>query len=107
MSKIVSIVGLGLIVAAGALTALSINYEKQVEAKKVICQKYIANAKEALKSGDKEKALTFIDKAFKVDPQNKALFEVLKEINGATASSKATEEKKPAPKKKISIDLGC
>jgi len=107
MSKIISIVGLGLIVAAGALTVASTNYETQVKANKELCKTYITNAKEALKSGDKDKAQSFADKAFKVDPENKALFEVLKEINGATKDTSSNSENKPAPKKKISIDLGC
>lgn len=104
MSKIVSVVGLSLIVAAGALAVVSTNYETQVNANKKLCTTYIANAKDALKSGDKDKANSFLDKAFKVDPKNKALFEVAKEINGATAPAGGD---KPAPKKKISIDLGC
>jgi len=106
MSKIVSAVGLGLIVAAGALAAISTNYETQVEANKKLCATYITNAKDALKSGDKDKANSFLDKAFKLDPKNKTLFEVAKEINGATVAQPATGEK-PKAKKKISIDLGC
>jgi len=109
MSKIISIVGLGLIVAAGALTVASTNYETQLNANKELCKTYITNAKEALKSGDKDKANEFVSKAFKVDPQNRALFEVLKEINGDSDKGNSTSEKesKPAAKKTISIDLGC
>jgi Tfp pilus assembly protein PilF len=105
MGKITSIVGLVLIVAAGVLAAVSTNYQDQIKAKQKICSQYINSAKEALKKGDKDKASEFANKAFKVDPNNKALYELLKEIHGASEAK--TASKKPAPKKTISIDLGC
>jgi Tfp pilus assembly protein PilF len=107
MSKIVSIVGLGLIVAAGALTVASTNYETQQKANKELCKTYITNAKEALKSGDKDKANNFAKKAFKVDSQNNAIFELLKEINGANKETSSQNSEKPKPKRRAMPDLGC
>ena len=106
MGKITSIVGLVLIVAAGILASVSTNYEDQIKANKELCTKYISNAKDALKSGDKKAAKKFAKKAFKLDPDNKELYTLLQEINGATISKKSAapvkteEQKAPAAAKK-------
>jgi len=103
MGKITSIVGLVLIVAAGILAAVSTNYETQLKANKVLSEKYIKNAKEALTKGDKKAATKFLKMAFKADPDNKQVFKLLQEISGATTATKATtktEDKKAADTKK-------
>ena len=119
MGKITSMVGLVLIVAAGILASVSTNYEDQIKAKKTLCAKYIKNASEALNKGDKKSALKFAKMAFKVDPDNKQVFKILQEINGANAAKPAvkTEGKKTdtskAPAKPAAAEeeeedgLGC
>ena len=107
MGKITSIVGLVLIVAAGILASVSTTYEDQIKAKQELSSKYIKSAKEALSKGDKKAALKFVKMAFKADPDNKQVFKLLQEINGASAVAKpASVSKKaeskteaPAPKK--------
>ena len=95
MGKITSIVGLVLIVAAGVLASVSVSYEDQIKANKELCAKYVKSAKEALSKGDKKAAAKFAKKAFKVDPDNKALYALLQEINGASATP-ATKSEIPA-----------
>jgi len=106
MGKIISIVGLILIVSAGVLASISTSYEAQLKAKEQIAQKYIINAKEALKSGDKQKALKFIKMAIKVYPDNKEAFKLLEEIY-ASNNKTSTSTNKPAASQEEEEELGC
>ena len=109
MNKIVSAVGLMLIVAAGVLVALSTSHEDILKANQELCAKYTKNAKEALKSGDIKKAKKFAKMAIKVDPDNKLAYKTYEEVilsqcqSRATPASTTKEESKnsqtPAPKK--------
>ncbi len=80
MGRVISIVGLILIISAGVLTAVSVTYEEQLNAKREIVSKYLKNAEEALKSGDKKEAIKFVKKAIKVDPDSKEPFKFLDKI---------------------------
>jgi|AAUQ01.1.fsa_nt_gi Tfp pilus assembly protein PilF len=119
MGRVISIVGLILIISAGVLTAVSVTYEEQLNAKREIVSKYLKNAEEALKSGDKKEAIKFVKKAIKVDPDSKEPFKFLDKIYQTTAVSTAqkaesttatpvkSEPQKPQASEEEEEDLGC
>jgi len=99
MSKIVSLVGIVLITAAGVLTALSANKEDVLKAKKELCAKYTKNAELALQSKDFDKAFKFAKLAIKVDPENKSGYKVLAKITDAKCQGNAPASTNTAPAK--------
>jgi len=105
MGKITSIVGLVLIVSAGILASVSINYESQIKTKKELSSKYIQNAKEALSRGDKKSATKFIKMALKIDPNNKQIFKLIQELSGVTnTATKPTSISKKTENKTESLE---
>ena len=113
MGKIISIVGLVLIISAGVLASVSVGYEEQLKAKEEISMKYVNSAKEALESGDKKKALKFIKMALKAYPDNKEVYKLLEEIYAANSKAfvpskkEATQQQKPAAAEEEEEELGC
>jgi len=99
MSKIISVVGIVLITAAGVLTAVSASKEDIIKSKKALCAKYTKDADVALASKDFKKAIKLAKLAIKVDPDNKAGFKILDKINVAkcSASAPAKSETKASP----------
>jgi len=89
MSKIISIVGIALIAAAGVLTALSTSKEDLLKANKTLCAKYTKDAETALQSKDFSKALKFAKLAIKVDPDNKSGYKILAKITDAKCQGNA------------------
>ncbi len=107
MSKIVSTVGIVLIVAAGVLTAVSASKEDVIKSKKELCAKYTKNAEAALAQKDFDKATKFAKLAIKADPENKSGYKVLTKIadakcsgNVPAANSAANTKQAPAASKK-------
>ena len=116
MSKIISIVGLVLIVAAGLLASVSTSKEDILKSKKALCAKYTASAEEALKNKEFDKAIKFAKEAIQVDPSNKSGYKVLEKIYtaqcsgtvpAATNNTNNSKAAKPAPKKDEEEELGC
>ena len=124
MSKITSIVGMLLIIAAGVLAAVSSTKEDVIKSKKEISSKYLKNAEAALAQKDINKAFKFVKLALKADPDNKAVFKVLQKIsdakcaNAAPAKVQNSAEKKetnttqktapaPAPAAAEEEEMGC
>jgi Tfp pilus assembly protein PilF len=126
MGRVISIIGLLLIVGAGVLASVSTTYEEQLQAKKEIVAKYVKSAKEAIDSGDKKEAIKFIKKAIKVDPDSKEPFKLLEKIYTSSAQPtatqsnqntqkteatkaevKPTQEEKPTAGEEEEEDLGC
>jgi len=120
MNKIISIVGIVLITAAGVLTALSASKEDVIKSKKILCEKYTKNAEVALQQKDFDKAFKFAKLAIKVDPENKLGYKVLEKIMNAKCavntptSNKATNQTntkaplKPAkPAAEEEEEMGC
>ena len=122
MNKIISVVGIVLIVAAGLVASLSASKEDILKSKKIICEKYVKNAQQALKSGDFKSALKFAKLAIKADPENKAGFKVLTQIADAkckasmpavtkttvTPAAKPAKEATPAkPAPAEEEEMGC
>ena len=116
MSKIVSGVGIVLIVAAGALTAVSASKEDVIKSKKRLCAKYTKDAEAALAQKDFDKATKFAKLAIKVDPENRSGYAVLTKIADAQCSGKvpaATSSTGKATKAKPKAaaaeeeELGC
>ena len=115
MSKIVSVVGIVLIIAAGALTAVSASKEDLLKSKKELCAKYTKNAEAALAQKDFEKATKFAKLAIKVDPENKIGYATLTKIaeakcsGNAPAANSATTATKAKPKAAAAQEeeLGC
>jgi len=99
MSKIVSVVGIVLITAAGVLTALSANKEDVLKSKKILCEKYTKDAELALQSKDFNKALKFAKLAIKVDPENKSGYKILAKITDAKCQGNAPATTTTAPAK--------
>lgn len=122
MSKITSIVGMLLIIAAGALAAFSSTKEDVIKSKKEISTKYLKDAEAALAQKDVNKAFKFVKLALKADPDNKAVFKVLQKIsdakcaNAAPVKAQNSAEKKetnssqkaaPAPAAAEEEEMGC
>ncbi len=114
MNKIISIVGIVLIVAAGVLAAVSSTKEDVLKSKKELCAKYTKDAEAALAQKDFTKAMKFAKLAIKVDPENKSGYKVLTKIADAQCSGKVpTNTAAPAGKKPAKSDaeeeeeLGC
>jgi len=118
MNKIISVVGIVLIVAAGLVASLSASKEDILKSKKIICEKYVKNAQQALKSGDFKSALKFAKLAIKADPENKAGFKILAQIADAkckasmpaAAKTNAPAAKPSAPAKPAPAEeeeMGC
>ena len=115
MSKIISVVGIVLVVAAGALTAVSASKEDVIKSKKSLCAKYTKDAEAALASKDFAKATKFAKLAIKVDPENKSGYAALSKIADAQCTGNApttngntpakAPAKKPAPA--ADEDMGC
>ena len=108
MSKIISVVGIVLIVAAGALTAVSASKEDVIKSKKALCAKYTKNAEAALAQKD-------FDKATKFATENKSGYKVLTKIADAqcsgnvpaTNSTGAATKAKPKAAAAQEEELGC
>jgi Tfp pilus assembly protein PilF len=119
MGKIISIVGLALIVAAGLLASVATTQEDIIKANKELCAKYTANAESALKNKDFAKALKFAKQAIKVDPDNKSGYKMLEKIaaaqfapaaatkSGTSATPAAKTPGKPTPAPASEEELGC
>jgi len=119
MSKIISIVGIVLITAAGILTAVSANKENVLKSKKILCAKYTKNAQEALKTKDFDKAFKFAKLAIKVDPENKSGYKVMAQISDAkcagnvpvaktnNATKAPAQPTKPAKPAEEEEEMGC
>lgn len=116
MSKIVSIVGIVLIVAAGVLAAVSTKQEDVIKAKKTLCAKYIANAEDALTAKDFSKAKKFATLAIKADPENSSAYALVTKIAQAQSGGSTQTTQAPAttaqPAKKAApaaddASLGC
>ena len=117
MSKIISVVGIALIIAAGALTAVSASKEDVIKSKKTLCAKYTKDAEAALAQKDFDKATKFAKLAIKVDPENKSGYKVLTKIAeaqcsgnvpAANAGSTGTATKaKPKAAAAEEEELGC
>ena len=116
MNKIISIVGIVLIIAAGALAAISSSHEDLLNSKKELCAKYTKDAKAALDQKDFTKAMKFAKLAIKADPENKSGYAILSQITEAqcsgkvpsnTATKPATNKAttKPAPAEEE--EMGC
>jgi len=118
MSKIISIVGIVLIIAAGVLAAVSSTKEDVIKSKKELCTKYTKDAEAALAQKDFEKAMKFAKLAIKVDPENKSAYKVLTKIADAkcsgtvpaaqkatTTPANAQKPAKPAPAEEE--EMGC
>ena len=88
MSKIISGVGIVLIIAAGALTAVSASKEDVIKSKKRLCAKYTKDAEAALAKKDFDKATKFAKLAIKVDPENRSGYAVLTKIADAQCTGK-------------------
>ncbi len=118
MSKIISVVGLALIVAAGTLTAVSMSKEDVIKSQKALCAKYTKDAEAALSQKDFDKALKFAKLAIKADPENKSGYKVLMKIADAKCAGNApavkntpaapSNNKKPAkPAPAEEEEMGC
>ncbi|NPA27818.1 MAG: hypothetical protein GXN91_02035 [Epsilonproteobacteria bacterium] len=114
MGRVISIVGLILIISAGVLAAVSVDYETQLKKQQEISFKYIKNAKEALEKGDKQQAIKFIKMAIKSYPDNKEAYKLLEQIYKSESSVKETKPLQPTKPQKPAAteeeeeeELGC
>lgn len=117
MSKIISIVGIVLIVAAGLLAAVSTKQEGVLKAKKTLCAKYTKSAEDALAKSDYQGAQKFAKLAIKADPENHSGYTMVAKIaqaqsGGSSAKAPATSaqpgKKKLTPAQQAELDsLGC
>ena len=115
MSKIISIVGIVLIVAAGILASVSTKQEDILKAKKALCAKYVKNADDALAKGDFKAAQKFAKLAIKADPENSSGYKIVTKIataqiggNSNKAAPSAQPGKKAAPQQEEEeAGLGC
>ncbi len=96
MNKVISIVGLVLIAAAGVLAAISTSHEDILKSKKELCAKYTKNAQAALANNDIEKAFKFAKLAIKADPENRAGYKVLAQITDAKCKASQPSSAKAA-----------
>ncbi len=113
MNKIISIVGIVLIVAAGVLAAVSSTKEDVLKSKKELCAKYTKDAEAALAQKDFTRAMKFAKLAIKVDPENKSGYQVLTKIADAQCSGKVPTNTTAAPAGKKPVkpaaeeEMGC
>ena len=116
-TNIVAPVG-GLIILAGGLalafyTATTAPVLKETKAK--IIKKYISQAEDALKSGNKSEAMKFVKRALAVDAKNKEAIEEFKKIvlldckATSTQSNNTSTQTKPEAKPEAEADdeMGC